>query len=336
MSKDVQQIQQQVHKGQFAPIYLLTGEEPYFVDFLTDFLQNNLIPEADRGFNQVVLYGKDCTIEEIVGQCRRYPMMAERQVVIVREAQELAKTFDQLEVYLKQPQPTTILVMAYKHKPLDKRKKIVKSIQQLGVFFESKKLYESDVMTWIKDELAQKSYKIEPKALAMLVENLGTDLGKIHNELSKMYLALPAGAVITPEHIEMHVGISKDFNVFELRKALGNKNATKALQIMDYFHRNPKDNPQVLVNGQLFAYFSQILQYHGIQDKSSANVAKLLGMNPFFVKDLAAAAQLIPMKKASSLIACLRDIDAKGKGVKFNQSTDSLGLMKELLAEVMG
>jgi len=334
MAHTASSIQNQVKKGQIAPLYLLYGDEPYFIDQLTDFLQDNLLDEAERGFNQVVLYGRDSSIDEIIGHCRRYPMMAERQVVLVREAQDL-KQIDGLEVYLKQPQPTTVLVLAHKYKNPDKRKKWVKLIQEQGVVFESKKLYEDGVANWIKDELAQAQLLISPKALAMMQAYLGTDLGKIHNEISKLRLVVSAGHTIDESHIAEHIGISKEFNVFELRKALGLKQAAKALQIMDYMHRNPKDNPSVLIIGQLYAYFSQLLRYHSLPDKSPGNVAKALGVNPYFVKDFTAAAQHIPMRKASQVVAKLRDIDLKGKGVHFNQNTDFLGLMKELLAEVM-
>ena len=241
--------------------------------------------------------------------------MAERQVVIVKEAQDLLRTIEQIERYTDDPVPTTVLVFCYKYKTIDKRKKFTKNIEKMGVLFESKKLYENQVGDWITRLLKSKGYGIEPKATAMLVEFLGTDLSKINNELEKLQIVLPKQSTITAKDIEENIGFSKDFNVFELRKAIGERNQLKAYQIVQYFSENPKENPILMVTSLIFGYFQQLLQYHGLKDKSSKNVAAALKINPYFTKDYELAARNFPMKKVSAAIAKLRDMDVKSKGV---------------------
>ena len=329
---EVSKIVNDIKQGNIKPIYFLMGEEPYYIDKLTDYIEDNILTEDEKGFNQMVLYGKDVTIEDVIGNAKRYPMMADRQVVIVKEAQELSRTIEKLESYAENPQPTTVLVFAYKYKTLDKRKKITKLLDKAGVVFESKKLYENQVGDWIKRVLSGKGYNIEPKAAAMLVEFLGNDLGKINNELEKLAIILPPGSTITPKIIEDNIGISKDYNVFELRKAIGEKDQLKAYKIADYFANNPKDNPLVVTVGLVFGFFSQLLQYHGLKDKNPANVAKMLRVNPYFVKDYDIALRNYPMRKVSAIVAALRDIDVKSKGVGANVS--QADLMRELLVKI--
>ena len=327
------QITKDIKAGNIKPIYFFMGEEPYYIDKLTEFIEDNILTEDEKGFNQMVLYGRDTSIDEVVSNAKRFPMMAERQVVIVKEAQELTKTIDKLEAYAENPQPSTVLVFAYKYKTLDKRKKVTKILEKTGVVFESKKLYENQVGDWIKRVLSGQGYSIEPKAAAMLVEFLGTDLSKISNELDKLKIILPKGHTITAKDVEENIGISKDFNVFELRKAIGEGNQLKAYKIIEYFSQNPKDNPLVLTIGQVFAFFSNLLQYHGLKDKSKANVAKVLKVNPFFVSDYDVAARRFPMKKVSSIVAKMRDLDVKSKGVGATSTTD-YDLMKEMLIHI--
>lgn len=310
------------------------GEEPYYIDLISDYIENNVLTEEEKGFNQMVLYGRDVTIEDVVGNAKRYPMMAERQVVIVKEAQDLARTIDKLISYVENPQPTTVLVFNYKYKKLDKRKGLYKTLLKNGVVFESKKLYENQVADWIRQVLASRDYKIVPKASQMLVEFIGTDLSKIDNELKKLQIILPKGTQITPENIEENIGISKDFNNFELRKAIGEKNVVKAHQIINYFADNPKDNPMVVTVSLLFNFFSQLLHYHGLNDKSPRNVASALGVNPYFVSEYTLAAKNYPMKKVSSAIAVLREFDVKSKGVGAN-ALPQRDLLKELLVRIL-
>ena len=319
-----------IKSGNIKPIYFLMGEEPYYIDRITDYLENNLLTEDEKGFNQMVLYGRDTTIEDIVANAKRYPMMAERQVVIVKEAQDLSRTIEQLERYAENPQPATVLVFAYKYKTLDKRKKITKILEKNGLVYDSKKMYDNQVGEWIKRILKGRGYDIEPKAMAMLVEFLGNDLSRIANELKKLEIILPKGSTITPNHIEENIGFSKDFNVFEFRKAIGEKNQFKAYQIANYFAQNQKDHPLVMTNGLVFSFFSALLQYHGLKDKSPSNVAKILKVNPFFVKDYISAAHNYPMKKVSAIVGTMRDIDVKSKGVGANGLPQG-DLLKEML-----
>ena len=330
---EVLKIVNDIKAGNIKPIYFLMGEEPYYIDKLTEYMEANLLSEDEKGFNQTVLYGRDVSVDDIVSTAKRYPMMAERQVVIVREAQELSRSIDKLESYAENPMPTTVLVIAYKYKTLDKRKKLTKFLDKTGLVYESKKLYENQVGDWLKRVLAGKKLNIEPKAAAMLVDFLGTDLSKIANELDKLAIILPKGSTVTPELIEENIGFSKDFNVFELRKAIGERNVKKAYQIAQYFADNPKDNPLVLTVGQTFGFFVQLLKYHGLKDRSPKSVASALGINPFFVKEYDVAIKNYPMKKVSQIVASLRDIDVKSKGVGANGLPPG-DLMKEMLANI--
>ena len=330
---EVIKIVNDIKSGNIKPIYFLMGEEPYYIDKLSDYIEENVLTEEEKAFNQTVLYGRDVTIEDIISTAKRYPMMAERQVVIVKEAQDLIKTIDKLENYAENPMITTVLVICYKYKTLDKRKKVTKSIAKNGVVFESKKLYENQVGEWIKRVLAGKKYAIEPKANAMLVEFLGTDLSKVNNELEKLQIILPVGSTITPKHIEENIGFSKDFNVFELRKALGERNQLKAYTIAENFAQNPKDNPMVVTTSLVFGFFIQLLKYHGLKDKNPKNVASVLGVNPFFLKEYDLALKNYPMKKVSQIVGGLRDIDVKSKGVGANALSQS-DLLREMLYKI--
>jgi DNA polymerase-3 subunit delta len=330
---EVIKIVNEIKAGNIKPIYFLMGEEPYYIDKLSDYIEQNLLTEDEKGFNQTVLYGRDVTIEDIVSTAKRYPMMAERQVVIVKEAQDLSRTIDKLENYVENPMPSTVLVFCYKYKTLDKRKKMTKLLAKNGVVYESKKLYDNQVGDWIKRVLSGKGYSIEPKANAMLVEFLGTDLSKINNELEKLQIILPKGSTITPKHIEENIGFSKDFNIFELRKAIGDRNQLKAYTIADNFAQNPKDNPIVVTTGLVFSFFVQLLKYHGLKDKNPKNVAAALGVNPFFLKDYDVALKNYPMRKVSQIVGSLRDVDVKSKGVGANALSQS-DLLREMLFKI--
>ena len=273
---EINQIVSDIKSGLIKPIYFLMGEEPYYIDKISDFIEENILDEAEKGFNQTVMYGRDVSIEDIIGSAKRFPMMAERQVIIIKEAQDLSRTVEKLTSYAENPQPSTVLVINYKYKKLDKRKKLYKAIDKIGLIYDSKRLYENQVSDWIRRVLGGKKYQVEPKAAQMLVEFLGTDLSKINNELEKLTTILPAGSIITPEHIEENIGISKDFNNFELRKAIGEKDVFKANQIINYFAQNPKNNPLVITISLLNSFFTQVLMYYGLQNKSRDHVAKAL------------------------------------------------------------
>jgi DNA polymerase-3 subunit delta len=331
---EVKQLVTDIKSRKLKPIYFLMGEEAYYIDKISDFIEENVLTVEERGFNQMVLYGRDVTIEDVVGNAKRYPMMAEYQVIIVKEAQDLSRTIEKLVDYAKNPQPSTILVFNYKYKTIDKRKALYKTLQKSAVVYESKKLYENQVADWIRRILSAKNYTIAPKAAQMLVEFLGTDLSKISNELDKLQIILPKGTQITPEHIEENIGISKDFNNFELRHAIGEKNAPKAYKIVNYFAENPKDNPMVVTVSLLFSFFSQLLHFHGLNDKSPRNVASALRVNPYFVNDYVIAARNYPMKKVSEVVSTLRDFDVKSKGVGSNAVPQG-DLLKELMYKIL-
>ncbi|MEZ7499486.1 DNA polymerase III subunit delta [Flavobacterium sp. Arc3] len=330
---EVIKILNDIKSGNIKPIYFLMGEEPYYIDIVSDYIEKNVLSEEEKGFNQTVLYGRDVSVEDIVSTAKRYPMMAERQVVIVKEAQDLSRTIDKLESYADNPMPSTVLVICYKYKTLDKRKKVTKVLGKNGLVYESKKLYENQVGDWIKRILASKKYTIEPKASAMLVEFLGTNLGKINNELEKLQIILPKGSVIAPKDIEENIGFSKDFNVFELRKAIGERNQLKAYTIAANFANNPKENPMVVTTSLVFGFFIQLLKYHGLKDRNPKNVAAVIGVNPFFLKEYDVALKNYPMKKVSQIVASLRDIDVKSKGVGASSMSNS-DLLREMLYNI--
>ncbi|WP_394971769.1 DNA polymerase III subunit delta [uncultured Croceitalea sp.] len=330
----VKAIVNDIKQKNLKPIYFLMGDEPYYIDKISDFIAVTVLTEEERSFNQMALYGKETSIDDIVSNAKRFPMMAEHQVIIVKEAQELSRTIENLISYVENPQPTTVLVVCYKYKKLDKRKKLYKAVQKNGVLFESKKLYENQVADWIRKVLNGKKYQISPKASALLVEFLGTDLSKINNELQKLFLVVPQGLEITPAHIEEHIGISKDYNNFELKKAIGERNVTKASKIINYFSQNPKDNPFVLTVTLLNSFFTQLLKYHGLQDHSPKSVASSLGVSPYFVDEYRIAAKNYPMKKVSKIVSSLRELDLKGKGVNA-QNMSHPDLLKELLVKII-
>lgn len=331
---EINQIVSDIKEGRIKPIYFLMGEEPYYIDKISDFIEENVLEESEKGFNQVVMYGRDVSIEEIVSSAKRFPMMAERQVLIVKEAQDLSRNIEKLASYAENPQHSTVLVLNYKYKKLDKRKKLYKAIAKEGLLYESKKLYENQVADWIRRVLGGKKYQVEPKAAQMLVEFLGTDLSKINNELEKLTTILPSETIITPEHIEENIGISKDFNNFELRKAVSEGNIVKANRIINYFVQNPKNNPLVMTISLLNSFFTQLLIYHGLKNKSRDNVAKALGIRPFFVVDYITAAKNYPMRKVAQIIAMLRDADIKSKGVGASNLSQG-DILKELLFKMM-
>lgn len=331
---EINQIVSDIRDGNLKPIYFLMGEEPYYIDKISDFIEDHVLDESEKGFNQIVMYGRDVSVEEIIASAKRFPMMAERQVLIVKEAQDLSRTIEKLVPYIENPQPTTVLVLNYKYKKIDKRKKLYKATAKNGLIFESKPLYENQVADWIRGVLGGKKYQAEPKAAQMLVEFLGTNLSKISNELDKLMSIVPQGTIITPDHIEQHIGISKDFNNFELRKAIGEKNILKANRIIHYFAQNPRHNPLVMTISLLNSFFTQLLIFHGLKNKSREYVAKALGIRPYFVNDYSTAAKYYPMKKVAQIIHLLRDADMKSKGVNANNQSQS-DILKELLFKIM-
>lgn len=318
----------------YKPVYFLAGEEPYYIDLITDYIQDKVLPESEKAFNQIVVYGDDTNITSIIDTARRFPMMSSHQVLIIKEAQSLKKIED-LIFYLEKPLLSTILVFSYKYKTIDKRTKLYKTLESHGVYFESAKLRDYQIPPWIDRYLMIKGIKTEPNASAMLTEYLGTDLHKIVNELEKLIITLPAGKpVITSALIEKNIGISKDYNNFELQKAIGEKNILKANMIVHYFADNPKDNPITLSIASLFGFFSKLLTFHYLTDKSKNNVAAVLKVNPYFVKDYEVSATKYNVSKTVQIISLLRTYDMRSKGFG-DPGTDPGDLLKELVFRIL-
>jgi DNA polymerase-3 subunit delta len=317
----------------YYPVYLLHGEESYFIDAVSDYIEQHVLSEMEKEFNQTITYGKDSNVMTLVSYAKRFPMMANYQVLIVKEAQDLEKIED-FQSYIEHPLTSTILVLCHKYGKLDKRKGLFKAIEKQGVAFESAKLYDNKVPEWIHNYLRQRKYAITPKAAELLTEFLGADLGKIVNELQKLLINIPEGTEITEDYVEKNIGISKDFNVFELQKALARKDVMKANQIIFHFAANLRENPLVKVIPILYSYFSKVLTYHYLPDKSKNSVAAALSVNPFFVADYQQAARSFPVAKTISVISLLREYDLKCKGVD-NASAGDGELMKELIFRIL-
>ena len=325
-----------IEKRKLKPVYLLHGEEPYYIDLIMQALETKVLSDAEKGFNQTILYGKDTDWTTILNTAKRYPMMSDYQVVLVKEAQNLKwdKVDEYLLAYMEKPLPSTVLAFAYKYGKFDKRKKIYKSIEKQGEVLESAKIYDNKLAPWIDEYVRERGMKIHPQAAAMMVEYLGTELSKVANELDKMMLNVPKDREINVSDVQNNIGISKDFNVFELNTALGKKEVFKVNQIIDYFASNPKSNPIPVVMGSLYGYFSKILKYHYLPDKSQATAAKELGVHPFFVKDYELAARNYPAGKLFYVINYLKEYDLKSKGVDA-VNLEPEDLLKEMMFKIL-
>lgn len=319
--------------GQFASIYLLMGDEPYFLDRVADALEEKVLTADEKAFNQSILYGKDTEVGTVISEARRFPMMSERVLVMVKEAQELKK-LDELVRYAEQPQPSTVLVLLYKYKSLDKRSKLYKILEKNHVVVESKKLYDSQLPQWIEGFLRGRGWKVSPKAAALMAEHLGNDLGRIASEVEKLQMVIPKGGDLTAETIETHVGISKEFNQFELVKALGERNLGKAIAIAKYFEANPKDHPLVVTLAALYQFWTKIIVFHSLPGASPQALAAAMKVNPYFIKDYVVAARNYTVSHALLALQLLREYDGKAKGVN-NQSASDGALLLEYLFRVM-
>ncbi len=328
-----EQILQDLKKKNYKPVYFLSGEEPYYIDVISSFIEENVLDEADKGFNLSVFYGKDVDLQNVINLAKQFPMMGDRQVIIIREAQDI-KNFDVLESYIKQPQDSTILAFCYKGKSLDKRKTLAKTIDKSGVLYESKKLYDNQLPEWITKYVSTKGFTISPKAAALLSEFLGNDLSKITNEVDKLCILIPAGSLISPEIIEKNVGISKDYNIFELNNALGAKDIEKVMRITYHFAANPKSSPFVVTLSTLHGFFLKVMMLHFAPDKNPDSLAVLLKVNKFFIKDYQLAAKNYPPKKISAIFEFLHEYDLKSKGVN-NPSVEEGELLKELMFKIL-
>tara|TARA_Y100000991_G_scaffold41287_1_gene29045 strand:+ start:50 stop:1102 length:1053 start_codon:yes stop_codon:yes gene_type:complete len=326
-----QSLIKELSSGKVKSIYFLMGDEPYFIDQVSEFFENQVIPLNLREFDQTIIYGKDTTIENIVNQARRYPMIHKRQLIIVKEAQVLSRSVEKLSDYIDGYMSSTILVFCYKNKTLDKRKALYKKLIKDHVVFESKKIYESNMSSWIKSYLKIHKKKITEKACQLLIDYLGNDLHKVVNELKKLNL-INESDVITDEIIETNIGISKDFNNYELNRAISAMDKGKAYQIIDYFTKNPKNHPVVLTIASLYNFFSKLMIYHSCKNQDLNTIAKTVGINPYFVNEYKVASSNFSENDIITIFASLRIIDLKSKGVDSNISTRDL--YSELLIRI--
>jgi DNA polymerase III subunit delta len=324
----------ELNQRKYSPIYFLCGEEAYYIDKISDYIENNILQKSERDFNLTILYGKDVDAAAVSNAAKRFPMMSEFQVVIVREAQNI-RNIDDLVYYASNPLKSSILVLNYKYKKLDKRKKVYKEIEKNGIVFESKKLYEDKIPGWITGYLKEKGYEILPPASILLTEFLGNDLQKIVMELEKLMITLPSDQkIIKPVHIEENIGISREFNNIELQKALVKKDALKIFRIVDYFDHNQKNNPITLTITSLYFFLNKVLLISLLTDKSKQSVIEKLQINPYFVSDYQQAAKIYPPSKTVPIIGWLREYDLKSKGVN-NLSATPGDLLKELAYKII-
>jgi DNA polymerase-3 subunit delta len=339
MPSTAESVIKDLKNGKYAPVYFLQGEEPFYIDLISDYIEKNCLQESEKSFNLTVLYGKEANVNAILQNAKRFPMMAERQVVIVKEAQEISdfgkeKSDDFLNAYIQKPLPSTILVFCYKYKKLDARKSLTKSIDKHCVLVNSEKMYDDKLPAWINSYYSERKYKITAKAAIMMADYIGNNLSRIANETEKLLINIKEGEEVTENLIEKYVGISKEFNVFELQKALGKKDVYKANQIVCYFEANPRNNPIIPIISLLFSFFSKLLLVHGSDDKSEGGLARVLGVNPYFAKDYLQAARMYPAQKVTVIIHDLRKADLMSKGVDNISATEGQ-ILKELIFKIL-
>ncbi len=332
ITPSIESVYEDLKNRKFAPIYLFTGEEPYYIDQLSDYIENNVLTEDERAFNQSVLYGLDVSAEDVIATAKRFPMMSDYQVVIIKEAQQMKDT-DQLVSYINNPQPSTILVFCFKGKEPDKRKKFYDSISKKGIYYVSERLKQEKMPEWVSNHFRKKGYRITAGAAVLLSEHVGNELEKVTNESDKLFLNAPVGSEINEKDIEKQVGISREFNVFEFQKALGQKNVFKANQIAMNI-AGQKNTPLPMVMGSLYSYFSKLLHYQWLKGKGETNMASAMGVPPFFIRDYEQAARNFPPAKLLRIMNHLRNYDLKGKGFT-NDAADDAELLKELTFKIV-
>jgi DNA polymerase-3 subunit delta len=325
--------------NKYSPVYFLQGDEPYYIDLISDYIEKHCIKDHERSFNQTVLYGKETNVNTVLQNAKKFPMMAERQVVIVKEAQELSDLNKEqsekfLNAYIQNPLPSTVLVFCHKYKTLDGRKSLGKNMDKFSVLVNTKKIYDNQLPEWINKFFVDKGVKIHPKAALLLAENIGNDLSRLANEIEKLLINLKDKKEVDESLVEKYVGISKEYNVFELQKALTNRDVVKANRIINYFEANQKNNPIIPTLAALFGFFNKVLLVHGSDDKSDGSIAKTLGVNPFFAKDYSAAARSFPVQKAINIIHYLHEADLRSKGINSN-SMEEGQIMKELVFKIL-
>lgn len=335
--KELDSILKNIKNKELLPVYFFHGEEPYYIDVAVKSMENDVLEEDEKAFGQTVVYGKDTNMAEIVSLAQQFPMFGNYNLIIVKEAQDLK--FDEeergiLEKYIENPVPTTILVFAHKHKKLLGTTSLSKSLNGKKYLFYSEPVKDWNLAKWIAEECKKMGIQTTPNISFLLAEYLGNDLSRISNELGKLKMILKKDEILDEKLVEMHIGISKEFNVFELQKALGTKNHEKAMRIAYFIGKNPKSNPFMMMIGNLYNYFSNIIIYHTMQGQPSQTIASELGIRPYFIKDYTEAARFYPLKHATRIISILREIDLKNKGLGANQTDDSK-LLKELVYKIL-
>ncbi|MFO8129892.1 MAG: DNA polymerase III subunit delta [Bacteroidales bacterium] len=324
----------ELEKKIYRPVYFLTGEEPYFIDEIEDYVEEHVLDDSGKEFNQTVLYGKETDVHTVIEYAKRYPMMSNYQVVIIREAQDM-KDIKGLEAYVKAPLRSTILVMSYKYKKMDKRTGFVRAIMKNGVFFESRRIYDHKVPSWVSGEVKRRGYEITPKASLLLSEHVGADLSRMKNEIEKALINLRSGSIIDDRVIEENIGISKDYNIFEFQKAIGSKDVLKANRIAGYFAANEKEHPVFLIIGSLNAFFMRVLKCLYLRGKrDQKEIASILGVHSFFVREYQLAARNYNYAKLKKIFDLLYEYDLRSKGVN-NASTTYGELLKELVYKIL-
>lgn len=328
-------ILKELRAKQYRPVYYLMGEEPYYIDLIADYITDNILTETEKEFNLTVVYGADVDIATVINAAKRYPMMSEHQVVVVKEAQNI-RNMEELSYYLQKPLLSTILVICHKHGVLDRRKKLAAEIEKTGVLFESKKVKDAQLPAFITSYMKRKGIDVEPKATAMLADFVGADLSRLTGELEKLIITLPKGHTrVTPEQIEKNIGISKDYNNFELRSALVEKDVLKANNIIKYFEENPKTNPIQMTLSLLFGFFSNLMLAYYAPEKSEQGIANMLGLRtPWQAKDYLAAMRRYNGVKTMQIIGEIRYADAKSKGVG-NPSLSDGDILRELVFKIL-
>lgn len=335
MPLDAADIIKQLKKGDFKPVYFLQGEEPFYIDEIVNYAAHHILDEGERDFNQTVVYAKDTPAIDVVDAATRLPMMSERQVVIVKEAQDYkANAWEVFESYIQSPSPSTVLIFAHKYKKLDKRSKFYKLLAKNAVVFESELIKEYQLGDWIKKYIRTKQYEITDKGTALLVEFIGNDLSRIAKELDKLFILLPDGGQINEKHIEENIGISKDYNVFELVNAILEKNVLKANKIIHYFSQNPKAAHLIFILSNLHTLYQRLFKAHFAGTDDPRKLASILGMHPYPAKELLLHKRKHPAKQISRNFSLLREYDLRLKGVG-DKGTDQGELLKELVYKLL-
>lgn len=332
--KEFESIRKDIKNKKFAPIYFLWGDEPYFIDKITEDLQQYVLSEEEKAFNEHIFYGNEIQMKDIVLQARQFPMMSEHQLIVVKEAQNLNKQLEHLAAYAKEPLTSTVLVFNYKYLKPNGRLGVVKTLKKDHVYAESAEIKTYLMPPYIEKLVKSKGLKLEEKAKMLLLENIGEDLSRMHNEIDKLRVLLNKGDEITSELVEKYIGISKDYNAFELTKSLSNGNIKRSFEIIEYFRKNPKSNSIFMVLAVLFRYFSHLLMYHAMPDKNPAVVASKLKINPYFVNEYQQAASRFPIRKVTRIIGYMREADIKAKGVGATGAVNEADLMRELIYKI--